>query len=105
MEKVWMDSTFREDAATTTREISRAFKESAVNQDKALRLALKSLKDLSVTDKQAFDATIAIKSALKMPKPRWQGLTADEFVYFCSYVDHETLDQIENTLRKRNVQT
>jgi hypothetical protein len=97
-----MDSTFREDAATTTREISRAFKESAVNQDKALRLALKSLKDLSVTDKQAFDATIAIKSALKMPKPRWQGLTADEFVYFCSYVDHETLDQIENTLRKRN---
>ena len=28
LEKVWMDSTFREDAATTTREISRTFKES-----------------------------------------------------------------------------
>jgi len=39
---------------------------------------------------------------LKAPKHRWQGFTADEFVYFCSYVDHETLDQIENTLRKRN---
>jgi len=73
-----------------------------VNQDKALRLALKALKDLSVTDKQAFDATIAIKSVLKAPKHRWQGFTADEFVYFCSYVDHDTLDQIENTLRKRN---
>ena len=28
LEKVWMDSTLREDAATTTREISRTFKES-----------------------------------------------------------------------------
>jgi hypothetical protein len=73
-----------------------------MSKDKALRLALKALKDFSATDKQAFDATIAIKSALKMPKHRWQGFTADEFVYFCSYVDHETLDQIENTLRKRN---
>ena len=35
-------------------------------------------------------------------QPEWQGLTEEEFVYFCSYVDHETLDQIENTLRKRN---
>ena len=97
-----MDTTLREDVATTTREVSRAFKESAMTKDKALRLALKALKDFSVTDKQASEASDAIKLALKIPKHRWQGFTADEFVYFCSYVDHETLDQIENTLRKRN---
>ena len=73
-----------------------------MSKDKALRLALEALKDFSVTDKQASEASAAIKLALKIPKHRWQGFTADEFVYFCSYVDHETLDQIENTLRKRN---
>jgi len=73
-----------------------------MTKDKALRLALKALKDFSVTDKQASEASAAIKLALKISKHRWQGFTADEFVYFCSYVDHETLDQIENTLKKRN---
>ena len=32
LEKVWMDSTFREDAATTTREISRTFAEGEMNE-------------------------------------------------------------------------
>ena len=32
----------------------------------------------------------------------WQGLTEEEFVYFCSYVDHDTLSQIENVLRDKN---
>jgi NTP pyrophosphatase (non-canonical NTP hydrolase) len=31
LEKIWMDSTFRENASTTTREISRAFKESQMS--------------------------------------------------------------------------
>ena len=35
-------------------------------------------------------------------KPEWQGLTEEEFVYFCSYVDHDTLSQIENVLRDKN---
>jgi hypothetical protein len=32
----------------------------------------------------------------------WEGLTEEEFVYFCSYVDHDTLSQIENVLRDKN---
>jgi hypothetical protein len=35
-------------------------------------------------------------------QPEWEGLTEEEFVYFCSYVDHDTLSQIENTLRDKN---
>jgi hypothetical protein len=35
-------------------------------------------------------------------QPKWQGLTEEEFVYFCSYVDHDTLSQIENILRDKN---
>ena len=35
-------------------------------------------------------------------QPEWQGLTEEEFVYFCSYVDHDTLSQIENVLRDKN---
>ena len=97
-----MDSTLREDAATTTREIPRAFKESEMTKDKALRLALKALKDLSVTDKQALEASAAIKLALEVEEYQWEGLTEEEFVYFCSYVDHDTLSQIENVLRDKN---
>jgi hypothetical protein len=36
------------------------------------------------------------------PQRTWQGLTEEEFVYFCSYVDHDTLSQIENVLRDKN---
>ena len=32
----------------------------------------------------------------------WEGFTEEEFVYFCSFVDHDILDQIENTLRDKN---
>ena len=35
-------------------------------------------------------------------QPEWQGLTEEECVYFCSYVDHDTLSQIENVLRDKN---
>ena len=73
-----------------------------MNKDKALRLALGALKDFSVSDKQAFEATIAIKSALEAEEYEWEGLTEEEFVYFCSYVDHDTLSQIENVLRDKN---
>ena len=73
-----------------------------MNKDKALRLALKALKDFSVTDKQAFEATTAIKAALETEEYEWEGLTEEEFVYFCSFVDHDTLSQIENILRDKN---
>ena len=73
-----------------------------MTKDKALRLALKALKDLSVTDKQASEASVAIRLALETEEYEWEGLTEEEFVYFCSYVDHDTLSQIENVLRDKN---
>jgi uncharacterized protein YukE len=75
-----MDSTLRENASTTTREISRAFKESEMTKD---------LHETSMKEVQKI-------------QPEWQGLTEEEFVYFCSYVDHDTLSQIENVLRDKN---
>ena len=44
----------------------------------------------------------ALRSTLKAKEHEWQGLTEEEFVYFCSYVDHDTLSQIENILRDKN---
>jgi hypothetical protein len=73
-----------------------------MNKNKALRLALGALKDFSVVDKQAFEATVAIKAALETEEHEWEGLTEEEFVYFCSFVDHDTLSQIENILRDKN---
>jgi hypothetical protein len=79
-----MDSTLGEDASTTTREISRAFKESEM---------IKDLHEISMRKVQRLGQKI---------QPEWQGLTEEEFVYFCSYVDHDTLSQIENVLRDKN---
>jgi hypothetical protein len=84
LEKAWMDSTLGEDASTTTREISRAFKESEM---------IKDLHEISMRKVQRLGQKI---------QPEWQGLTEEEFVYFCSYVDHDTLSQIENVLRDKN---
>jgi len=80
MAKAWMDSTLGEyDPSTTaTREVFRTIKESKMSKDDALR------------------------STLKAKEHEWQGLTEEEFVYFCSYVDHDTLSQIENVLRDKN---
>jgi hypothetical protein len=36
------------------------------------------------------------------PQRTWEGFTEEEFVYFCSFVDHDILDQIENVLREKN---
>lgn len=33
---------------------------------------------------------------------QWQGLTEEEFIYFTSWVDAETLSQIEKTLKEKN---
>jgi len=79
MEKAWLESTKREDAATTTRE-SYGIKESEMTKD---------LHETSMREVQKI-------------QPEWQGLTEEEFVYFCSYVDHDTLSQIENVLRDKN---
>jgi hypothetical protein len=73
-----------------------------MTKDKALRLALKALKDFSLTDKQALEASAAIKLALEVEEYEWEGFTEEEFVYFCSFVDHDILDQIENVLREKN---
>jgi hypothetical protein len=38
------------------------------------------------------------------PQRTWVGLDEDEFVYFCAYVNHEKLSEIENVLRDKNEQ-
>ncbi len=76
-----------------------------MNKDVALRSALKELEWLSKLDSPSQSIVQAIKkieSALETPEHEWQGLTEEEFVYFCSYVDHDTLSQIENILRDKN---
>jgi hypothetical protein len=53
----------------------------------------------------AFKQAGSIYSKYDIPlniTPEWQGLTEEEFVYFCSFVDHDTLSQIENTLKDKN---
>ena len=81
--------------------------------------------DIDSNDKQTNKAITAIKEALAQPKhcsdcgqklgdanhihtcsPQrtWVGLDEDEFVYFCAYVNHEKLSEIENFLRDKNEQ-
>ena len=82
-----MDSTKRKDAATTTRE-SYGIKESEMTT----RIVTDSNGRKHITNEP-----------LLHPQQRtWEGLTEEEFVYFCSYVDHDTLSQIENVLRDKN---
>ena len=76
---------------------------------KTLKLSLEALKSVEFVGKQMDggnpkldEAIKKIKSALKTSDYKWQGLTEEEFVYFCSYVDHDTLSQIENILRDKN---
>jgi len=86
-----------------------------------LKLALEALKSVEFVGKKMDggnpkidEAITAIKEVLHESsmrevqrlgqeiQPEWQGLTEEEFVYFCSYVDHDTLSQIENVLRDKN---
>ena len=43
-----------------------------MTKDEALHLALEALKDFSVSDKQAFEATTAIKAALEAKDEPWE---------------------------------
>ena len=36
------------------------------------------------------------------PAPSWQGLSEEEFIYFTSFVNAETLSEIEKTFREKN---
>jgi ABC-type microcin C transport system permease subunit YejE len=80
-----------------------------MNKNEVLKLALKALEPLEFVGKrmdggnpQIDEAIAAIKKALKQPS--WIGLDEDEFVYFCAYVNHEKLSEIENVLRDKNEQ-
>ena len=80
-----------------------------MNKNEVLKLALKALEPLEFVGKRMDggnpkidEAIAAIKKALKQPS--WIGLDEDEFVYFCSYVNHEILSEIENVLRDKNEQ-
>jgi len=85
-----MEPTKRKDAATTTRE-SYGIKESEMKTD----------------EDDEFDR-IERENKIKgqpyhfAPQNTWEGFTEEEFVYFCSFVDHDILDQIENVLREKN---
>ena len=78
-----MESPKREDAATTDRK-SYGIKESKMTKD---------LHESSMIEVQRLGQEI---------QPDWIGFTEEEFVYFCSFVDHDILDQIENVLREKN---
>ena len=74
-----------------------------------LKIALEALEPLEFVGKRMDggnpkidEAIAAIKKALKQPS--WIGLDEDEFVYFCAYVNHEILSEIENVLRDKNEQ-
>lgn len=74
-----------------------------------LKIALEALEPLEFVGKRMDggnpkidEAISAIKKALKQPS--WIGLDEDEFVYFCAYVNHEKLSEIENVLRDKNEQ-
>jgi ABC-type microcin C transport system permease subunit YejE len=76
---------------------------------KTLKLSLEALKSVEFVGKKMDggnpkldEAIEKIKSALKTRDYEWQGLTEEEFVYFCSYVNHDILSQIENILRDKN---
>ena len=78
-----------------------------MTKDEALKLALEALEPLEFVGKRMDggnpkidEAIAAIKKAIKQPS--WIGLDEDEFVYFCSYVNHEKLSEIENVLRDKN---
>jgi hypothetical protein len=80
-----------------------------MNKNEVLKLALEALEPLEFVGKRMDggnpkidEAIIAIKKALKQPS--WIGLDEDEFVYFCAYVNHEKLSEIENVLRDKNEQ-
>jgi ABC-type microcin C transport system permease subunit YejE len=77
--------------------------------NEVLKLALEALEPLEFVGKRMDggnpkidEAIAAIKKALK--EPSWIGLDEDEFVYFCAYVNHEILSEIENVLRDKNEQ-
>jgi ABC-type microcin C transport system permease subunit YejE len=72
-----------------------------------LKIALEALEPLEFLGKRMDggnpkidEAISAIKKALKQPS--WIGLDEDEFVYFCAYVNHEILLEIENVLKAKN---
>jgi hypothetical protein len=83
--------------------------EKTMTKDETLKLALEALEPLEFVGKRMDggnpkidEAISAIKKALKQPS--WIGLDEDEFVYFCAYVNHEKLSEIENVLRDKNEQ-
>jgi len=72
-----------------------------MTKDEALRIALEALEYAGPSWIDARQPAItAIKEALA--KRTWVGLDEDEFVYFCAYVNHEKLSEIENVLRDKN---
>ena len=46
---------------------------------------------------KVFDAVYS-----QYPKKQWQGLSEDEFIYFCHWVDAATLSDIEANLKEKN---
>ena len=74
-----------------------------------LKLALEALKSVEFVGKKMDggnpkidEAIKEIESILEITGYEWEGLTEEEFIFFCSYVDHDILSQIEDVLRRKN---
>ena len=62
LEKVWMDSTFREDAATTAREVPRTFKESKMKFERKFGW---DDKDLITIEAESFEKILVINDFIE----------------------------------------
>ena len=68
-------------------------------KDEALNMVIKNLE---LQEFNTVNATLISYCKEALEQPAWQGLTEEEFIYFTSWVDAETLSQIEHTLKEKN---
>jgi hypothetical protein len=69
-------------------------------KDAALEMAIICFNNRDDLESHEIVTLNACKEALE--QPAWQGLTEEEFIYFTSWVDAETLSQIEQALKEKN---
>jgi len=74
-----------------------------------LKLALEALKSVEHVGERMDggnpkidEAIKEIESILEITGSEWEGFTEEEFIFWCSYVDHDILSQIEDVLRRKN---
>jgi len=73
-----------------------------LEQESRLMRARNARLEAEVTVLTEMVRVLSDKVAEKETKRKWVGLTEEEFVYFCSYVRHYVLEEIENKLKEKN---